>query len=270
MATRLEAIAELVLSVLDGNRQTGLFTAADPNFSNADAYAVAAALRALRIARGERPVGRKIGFTNRGIWAEYRVYEPIWGDMYDTTVQDVERTERVAVMQWPEPRIEPEIVLGLARDLHPGMTPDQIASSVGWVAHGFEIVQSIYPGWKFKAADCIVDNGLHGRLFVGPRHAADEIGRGGLAAALSRCAVSLSLDGVEIDSGTGANALDGPIEALCHLVAVLGRDRLNPPLRAGEIVTTGTLTRAFPVLPGQRWTTRIGGIGLEGMAIEIA
>ncbi len=32
--------------------------------------------------RGERPIGRKIGFTNRNIWAEYGVYAPIWGDVY--------------------------------------------------------------------------------------------------------------------------------------------------------------------------------------------
>ncbi len=45
------------------------------------------------MARGERPVGRKIGFTNRTIWAEYGVYAPIWGDMYDTTLRDLAATD---------------------------------------------------------------------------------------------------------------------------------------------------------------------------------
>ena len=34
--------------------------------------------------------------------------------------------------------------------------------------------------------------------------------------------------------------------ALRHLVDILARDQVNPPLAAGEIVTTGTLTRALP------------------------
>ena len=58
------------------------------------AYKVTAAVRAKREARGERPIGRKIGFTNRTIWAEYGVYAPIWGYVYDGTVRDL--TQRSA------------------------------------------------------------------------------------------------------------------------------------------------------------------------------
>jgi 2-oxo-3-hexenedioate decarboxylase len=56
-----------------------------------------------------------------------------------------------------------------------------LLSCVAWVAHGFEIVQSIYPDWKFSPADSAAANGLHGALLIGPRH---EIGaRGGRVAA---------------------------------------------------------------------------------------
>ena len=79
-------------------RQREPFTAADPDFSTGDAYAVTARLRQLRMERGETPVGRKIGFTNRNIWAEYGVFEPIWGDIYDTTVHAIAPGDRVAVI----------------------------------------------------------------------------------------------------------------------------------------------------------------------------
>ena len=36
-----------------------------------DAYRVSAALHAMREAKGEKPRGRKIGFTNRTIWHQY-------------------------------------------------------------------------------------------------------------------------------------------------------------------------------------------------------
>jgi 2-oxo-3-hexenedioate decarboxylase len=264
------AIAATVLKAIDDGGQINPFTAANAGLAEADAYAVTARLRALRVARGERPVGRKIGFTNRNIWAEYGVFRPIWGDMYDTTVQDIGPAGRAAVSQFPEPRIEPEIVLGLARDLSPSMGIAEITRSVGWVAHGFEFVQSIFPGWRFRVADCVADGGLHGRLFVGPRRELSDTERKTLAADLSALTIRLSRNGALADTGSGANVLDGPVQALAHLVAVLAKDRLNPPLRAGEIVTTGTLTRAFPVLKGERWSTEIEGFDLPGLSVEIA
>jgi 2-oxo-3-hexenedioate decarboxylase len=270
MAFDAEAIADEVLAALDAGRQVEPFTARDAGFTAADAYAVTECLRRRRVARGEAPVGRKIGFTNRTIWDEYQVFQPIWGDVYDSTARTVEPGEKVAVSHLPEPRIEPEIVLGLARDLDPSMTLDDIANSIGWVAHGFEFVQSIFPGWRFQVADCIADCGLHGRLFVGPRRDLKPGEHAGLASRLSGVRVTLSRNGEVMDTGSGANVLDGPIQALAHLVGVLGSDRRNPPLRAGELVTTGTTTRAFPVLPGEVWSTRLDGFDLPGLSVEIA
>lgn len=263
------AIARTVLAAIDGSDQIEPFTAQDAAFSEADAYTVTAKLRELRVARGERPIGRKIGFTNRNIWEEYGVYQPIWGDVYDTTARDVSAGHRVQVSHLPEPRIEPEIVLGLERDVTPDMGIDDIARSIGWVAHGFEFVQSIFPAWRFKVADCVADGGLHGRLFIGPRRLLANAERETLAGDLSALTIRLSRNGAPVDTGSGANVLDGPIQALAHLVAVLGKDRLNPPLRAGEVVTTGTLTRAFPVLLGERWSTEISGFELPGLSVEI-
>jgi 2-oxo-3-hexenedioate decarboxylase len=40
----------------------------------------------MREARGEMPVGRKIGFTNRAVWAEYR---SIWGYVYHRPVHNL-------------------------------------------------------------------------------------------------------------------------------------------------------------------------------------
>lgn len=263
------AIAEEAQAALDAGRQIPRFTARFPGFDVNAARPVTAALRAIREERGERPVGRKVGFTNRGIWDEYGVYAPIWGHMYDTTVREVSAGETVVVSHLPEPRIEPEIVLGLGRDLAPGMDLDAIAAAIDWVAHGFEIVQSIYPGWSFAAADCIADGGLHGRLFVGPRHHLSRSEQTSLAKDLSALRVTLFRNGATVDSGTGANVLDGPIQALSHLVAVLADDPFNPPLAAGEMVTTGTMTRAFPVHPGERWLTKIEGYELPGISIAI-
>ena len=169
----IQDIAEQVFAVLDTGRQIAPFSAANPDFSLDEAYRVAAAVRAKREARGERPIGRKIGFTNRTIWAEYGVYAPIWGYVYDRTVHDLTSEPlSVSLNGLAEPRIEPEIVFGLAAQPEPGMDALAIIHCIDWIAHGFEIVQSLFPNWSFRAPDTVAACGLHGRLFVGPRHSA--------------------------------------------------------------------------------------------------
>jgi 2-oxo-3-hexenedioate decarboxylase len=84
---------------------------------------------------------------------------------------------------------------------------------------------------------------------------------------LNSFTIELFRNGAEIDRGGGANVLDGPLSALGHLVDVLETDSLNPPLQTDDIVTTGTLTRAFPVKPGETWTTALAGIELPGLRL---
>ena len=50
-----------------------------------------------------------------------------------------------------------------------------------------------------------------------------------------------------IDRGIGADVLDSPAFALTHLARVLAEHAGSEPLVAGEIITTGTITDAWPV-----------------------
>ena len=68
-------------------------------------------------------------------------------------------------------------------------------------------------------------------------------------------------------TGCGVDVLDGPLRALGYLLDTLATDTGAAPLAKGEIVTTGTLTDAVPVVPGDRWTTRLDGIDLPGATI---
>jgi 2-oxo-3-hexenedioate decarboxylase len=264
----VQEITQEAFAALGAGRQVQPFSARRPDFRLEEAYRVAAAVRAERETRGERPVGRKIGFTNRTIWAEYNVHAPMWGYVYDRTVGDLPGGGGdVSLQGLAEPRIEPEIVFGLAAPPIPGMDERALLGCIDWVAHGFEVVQSIFPNWTFLAADTIAAYGLHGALRVGPRHAvasrSDDWRR-----ELSSFEIDLYRNGVLADHGRAANVLDGPVHALRHLVELLAADPFNPPLAAGEIVTTGTLTRAFPVAEGEVWTTQLTGIPLEGARIR--
>ena len=60
------------------------------------------------------------------------------------------------------------------------------------------------------------------------------------------------------------------MSALRYLIDMLARDQVNPPLASGEIITTGTLTRALPVSAGQTWTTELTGVALDGVGVRFA
>lgn len=236
-----------------------------PDVDLAAAYALQHAVSAARRARGERAVGRKIGFTNTTIWDEYGVHAPIWGPVWDTTLHPGATT--LVLGHLPEPRIEPEIVLRLARAPAPGMDRAALAACVGALAAGFEIVQSPFAGWRFRPAETVAAFALHGALVTGAWVAATPE----RLAALADVGARLSCDGAEVDRGRGANVLGGgPLAALAHLVAVLAADPGAEPLAAGEVITTGTLTRAFPVAPGQTWRFETDLDGLAPLALRLA
>src|SRR5438876_6933168 len=116
-----------------------------PRLTAEAGYEAARALHKHRVAAGWRPVGRKIGFTNRTIWARYGVYEPIWGTVYDRTLIRAEQNRALVPLQGlVNPRIEPEICFKLRTP--PGEGP--LIECIEWMAHSVEIVQCHHPTWK--------------------------------------------------------------------------------------------------------------------------
>jgi 2-keto-4-pentenoate hydratase len=264
----IPALAEEALAVLASRRQIAPFSARRA-LTLTDAYRVLPLLRAAFEARGETILGRKIGFTNPGIWAQYGVDAPNWGYVTDATTHELAATPSLRAADFPEPRIEPEIVFGLAAPLAPDMDDAALIARIDWVALGYEIVQSPFPGWKFTPPDCIVVNTLHGALLIGARHAVAPRKAAWLAE-LPVFTAELSCNGTVVERGGGASVLEGPLSTLRYLAALLARDADNPPLAAGEIVTTGTLTKAMPVSAGETWTTAVSGIPLEAVTLRFA
>jgi 2-oxo-3-hexenedioate decarboxylase len=263
-----DALSAELLALDDAPREVPPFSARYDGLSAEAGYRAAAHLHAHRVARGWKPVGRKIGFTNRTIWPRYGVHEPMWGSVYDRTVIRAERDRAtVPLAGLVQPRIEPEICFGL-KAAPQSTEPERLLEAIDWVAHSIEIVQCHHPQWKVTLADCTAANGLHGRLILGtPVPLADLPG---LAELLPAAEVTLSKGGSVIDRGVGANVLGSPLLALAHLVALLAKQPGARPLAAGELVSTGTLTDAHPVRAGETWTTSFRGLALAGLTITFA
>ncbi|MEO8486381.1 MAG: hydratase [Betaproteobacteria bacterium] len=265
-----DQVVARVLAAADGGPPIAPLTDADPHFGVERAYEALAALQARRVAQGWRPVGRKIGFTNRTIWPRYGVYRPMWANVWDRTVVHAsDGAAAIDIAGLHEPRIEPEVVFGLAAPLPAEGDARAMLDAVAWIAAGFEIVHSIFPGWRFRAPDCTAAFGLHGRLVVGSRTPVGPGERDALAAVLPTFAVTLRKEGAIVDRGVGSNVLDGPAHALVHLRDVLASQPAFAPLAAGEIVTTGTITDAWPVASGEEWTSDYGALPVRGLALTI-
>jgi 2-oxo-3-hexenedioate decarboxylase len=78
-------VARELLDALDRGKTVPSIVGRYPGFDWDEAYGVLAEILKLRRARGEKTVGRKIGFTNRNIWAQYGATAPIWAHVYDKT-----------------------------------------------------------------------------------------------------------------------------------------------------------------------------------------
>jgi 2-oxo-3-hexenedioate decarboxylase len=231
-------------------------------------YAAARALHETRVRQGWRPLGRKIGFTNRSIWPRYGVYEPIWGTVYDRTfIEATDNQAAVALEGLHQPRIEPEICFKL-RAAPRSARGDDLIEAIEWVAHSVEIVQCDQPGWKTSLEHSIAFNGLHGRLILGHRLPVGSLPE--LEDRLPRLEMILRKGAAIVDRGFGEIVLGSPLAALGHLVGLLGAQPGAPALAAGEIISTGTLTDAHPVAPGETWSTEIRGLPLSGMRLAFS
>lgn len=260
--------AARLMHARDGALRMPLLTEGEPEFTLAKAYSVADETRALRIARGERPAGYKIGFTNRGIWSKYNVQAPIWAPVWDSTLALLDGAQaEVSLLGMVQPRLEPEIVFGFASTPKPGATEAELTRCLAWVAHGVEIVHTHFDDWRFAAPDTVADFGLHGRLLVGPRVDVSEFAA--LGAELAALQLELHEGRSRVDSGQGSAVLDGPLNALRVWVDAMASQTPQWPINAGDVVTTGTLTDAWPLRAGQRWTTRLSDARLCGLALEV-
>ncbi|MGH7707068.1 MAG: 2-keto-4-pentenoate hydratase [Vulcanimicrobiaceae bacterium] len=243
-----EAIAQQLMRAWRDRATVEAPSRTAPQLTQADARAIAERLRELRITAGDRPAGYKVGFTNPAVRAQFDADGQMAATVY---VETIAATSTVDASGLLGPRIEPEVVLGIGHD------------GVAWAALGFEIVQSHVKDWAFGWNDAIADFGLHAMLLVGERRPFSTQS----AARLSSMRVRLLRDNEVVELGCAADVEGGPVGSLTWLredLARVGRD-----VRAGELVSTGSMTRVPPIAASQRWTIEADDSKLPALTIEV-
>jgi len=194
------------------------------------------------------------------------VSAPMWGAMYDDSVVEIGGgPARHGLAAYHGPRIEPEIAVHFSEAPPPDAGIEDLIQCIDWVAHGYEIVLSLADGAPVTAARAIGNGGMHGALLLGARRPTGELGADPVQA-LAGIGVELYCDGELKDTGTSGSVMGSPLNAIVHLMEGLRREG-QTPIRAGDLITTGTMTGAHPIAPGQRWATALSGTRLAGLDV---
>ena len=226
------------------------------------AYAVQSAWVADQLAAGARVIGRKIGLSNPVVQAQFGVDRPDFGVLLDTMVC-AERTP-VDSARTLQPKIEAEIAFVLAADLDGDVIGRaEVAAATAYVVAALEIVDSRIADWDISIVDTIADNASSGLFVLGDQ----KRGLGRLD--LADCAMTMRRAGAGggkggaggdvVSTGTGSAVLGHPLASVAWLAATV-RD-LGRPLRAGEVVLSGSLGPMVPVAPGDVFRADISGLG---------
>lgn len=240
-----------------------------PGFSLDDGYEVAHRMRWLRETRGERVVGRKIGGTNPATYAQSGAKGPMWNFIYDIAAHYIAGKRGFCQLgQFRQPRLEPEIVLHISESPQAGMSQQEIIGCIDMVALGYEIVHSPFADWKVPPPDSVAAFGLHQAMFVG-RWQNITADREAWVERLRSVNVTTTNNVGEQATGSGADVLGSPLNALRAIVDDIARHPGWSPVGAGEIISTGTITRLMPAEPGQVWTTIADQPLLEQIVLEI-
>ncbi|GAA4803223.1 2-keto-4-pentenoate hydratase [Tomitella cavernea] len=216
------------------------------------AYRVQERLTQGRLAGGAKIVGRKIGLTSKAVQAQMGVDQPDFGVLFDD--MDYAPGHIVPMGHLLQPKAEAEVAFVLAKDLADGdLDAAQIRDAIDYGMPAIEVCDSRIAGWDIHFGDTVADNASAGVYVLGAeRRTLSEF-------TPVEVAMKMLINGEEVSSGTGADCLGDPLNAVAWL-ARAARD-FGEPLRAGQIILSGALGPMRPISAGDEVTVEISGLG---------
>lgn len=249
---QIQTLGDELYDALRACKTVAPLTLRHPDITIEDAYLVQQYLMAHRFAAGEKIVGKKIGVTSEVVMNMLGVYQPDFGYLTDAMIYN--EGESIPIDTLIQPKAEGEIAFVLKRDLvGPGVSNADVLAATEGVMACFEIVDSRIENWKIKIQDTVADNASCGVFVLGDRMVAPH------DVDLNTCGMVLEKNGEIVDTGAGAAALGSPVNAVAWLANTLGR--LGIPLKAGEVILSGSLAAMIPAVKGDNFRVTIGGIG---------
>ena len=208
------------------------------------AYEIQTLWSEMRIGRGERIIGRKIGLTSFAMQEQLGVSEPDYGSLWDSRYFPAQggRTEMPAE-SFLQPFLEGELAFLIGRPLAgPNVTLQEALAATDALAVAVEVVDSRIEDWNIKLPDTIADNASYGAFTTGPwSRSLREVD-------LRTVGMLINQSGSRVAEGMGSASLGHPAEAVAWLANKLSS--FGTSLEPGDIVLSGSLGNAVPVHGG--------------------
>ena len=217
------------------------------------AYAIQAHWTNMRLERGEKIVGRKIGLTSKAIQQQLGVNEPDYGTLWQSSFYPAKNGNvNIPARDFLQPRIEGEVAFLIGKPLRdPNITPEQGLAATEACAMGIEIVASRIADWKIKLVDTIADNASYGGFTLGPWD--KQI----LESDLGGLVMTIHHNSTLAAEGLGAAALGHPATSTAWLANKLLEFGVS--LEPGDIVISGGITKMLPVRAGDEFVFSLTG-----------
>ena len=270
MAIDPNAVAQELIDAYEAGDLLPETLSSREGFDLSIAYAVEAELARRRIASGRAVVGRKVAFGNHAVLEKLKLQTVAWASMYDDTVHEANAADATPVPFAYAPKLEPEIVFKLKSPVT-GDANDPVAvlNAVEWLSLGYEIVDCPFPEWQFQPPDLVAAFGFHAGLVLG----APTVVTGGnvvsLAGQLADFKLKLFKNDNFVEEGGGRNVFRSPALCLGELAAAIRRSPSAEPLRAGELISTGSLTTPMLIAPGETWRAEPEGLDVAPLVMKL-
>ena len=228
-------------------------TEREPALTVEDAYKISLHSLHRRLDDGEKVIGKKIGVTSKAVQQMLNVYKPDFGYLTDTMVY---ATGQVLPLsdQLIQARAEGELAFLLKEGLvRRGISTADVLRATDCVMPCFEIVDSRIENWEIKIEDTIADNASSAMFVLGDRAVSPD------AIDLTTCGMVVEKNGEIVATGAGAAAMGNPVNCVAWLANTLGRYGI--PLKAVEVILSGSLVPLIPVQAGDHMQCTVGGIG---------
>lgn len=250
--TKIERYGDELYQALIDRKAVDPLTDRETAITIEDAYRIQLRMIQRRVDAGETVIGKKIGVTSKIVMEMLKVNQPDFGQITSGMVFNEGDSLRADSMI--APKAEAEVAFVLKADLiGPGITAADVLRATDFVMPCFEIVDSRIKDWKIKIQDTVADNASCGVLTLGGvRKSPRNID-------LALAGMVLEKNGEIISTSTGAAVQGSPVNSVAWLANTLGR--LGIPLKAGEVILSGSQSPLVPVKAGDSFVCSVGGLG---------
>ena len=164
----LDVIANTILKDYDAKNPGTIFKT-KIKLSNEDALHIQSKVTKLRIGRGEKVIGYKIGCVAKETQKKMGFNQPAWGTLWNSELY--ESGVRLEKKNYSNPAMEAEFGVKLNRDIDPKLVSfEYILESIDYIYPLIEIHNLVFNGDEPYGAELLANNALHAGVVLGPKN----------------------------------------------------------------------------------------------------